>query len=137
MDGRYVHLREAEVLATAPPPPIWIAGKGPRMLRLTARHATGWNLAWRGLDPSWLAEPLTSLREELEAAGRDRSGFTVSAGVAWVPTGDNGPELAEALAAYEAAGVDLVILTLSNGPVGPTRPEWLDLAAEALALARR
>jgi hypothetical protein len=107
------------------------------MLRLTARHAVGWNLAWRGLDPGWLTEPLDTLRTELEAAGRDRSGFTVSAGVAWVPTGDNGPELVQGLAAYETAGVDLVILMLSTGPVGPTRPEWLDLAAEALALARR
>ncbi|HSR23306.1 MAG TPA: LLM class flavin-dependent oxidoreductase, partial [Candidatus Eisenbacteria bacterium] len=86
-EGRFVRLREAEVLATAAPPPIWIAARGPRMLRLTARLADGWNLAWGGLDPGWLAEPVAALRAELEAAGRGASGFTISAGISWVPDG--------------------------------------------------
>jgi len=132
MDGRYVRLREAEALATAAPPPIWIAAKGPRMLRLTARHADGWNLAWGGPDPGWLAEPLDGLRRELEAAGRDRSAFTVSAGIAWVP-GVTPGDLADILRAYETAGVDLAILTLAEGPSRRTRPEYLDRAAEVLA----
>jgi alkanesulfonate monooxygenase SsuD/methylene tetrahydromethanopterin reductase-like flavin-dependent oxidoreductase (luciferase family) len=134
-EGRYVRLREAEVLATAPPPPIWIAGKRPRMLRLTARYADGWNLAWGGLDPSWLEETLAALGVELEAAGRDRSSFTVSAGISWVPNGDGG-ELAEGLEAYEAAGVDLAILSLAEGPMRATRPEHMERAAEALAGTR-
>jgi len=132
VDGRYVRLREAEALATAAPPPIWVAAKGPRMLRLTARWADGWNLAWGGPDPGWLAEPLEGLRRELEAAGRDRSAFTVSAGIAWVPDVTPG-DLAGILRGYEAAGVDLAILTLSEGPSRRTRPEYLDRAAEVLA----
>jgi alkanesulfonate monooxygenase SsuD/methylene tetrahydromethanopterin reductase-like flavin-dependent oxidoreductase (luciferase family) len=133
-EGRYVRLREAEVLATAPPPPIWIASKGPRMLRLTARYAEGWNLAWGGPDPAWLEAPLAGLNAELEAAGRERSSFTVSAGISWVPDDDHGTaELARMLAAYEAAGVDLAILSLAAGPVGPTKPEYLDRVAEVLA----
>ncbi|HEX9352379.1 MAG TPA: LLM class flavin-dependent oxidoreductase [Streptosporangiaceae bacterium] len=132
LEGRHVRLRDAEVLATAPPPPIWVAAKGPRMLRLTARHADGWNLAWGGADPGWLVEPLAGLRRELAAAGRDRSGFTVSAGVAWTPETGSG-DLPSILRAYEAAGVDLVILTLSEGPVRPTRPEYLERAAGVLA----
>ncbi len=131
-EGRYVRLRGAEVLATAPPPPVWVAGRGPRMLRLTARHADGWNLAWGGLDPDWLAEPLTALRRELEAAGRERASFTVSAGVSWVPDGSSA-ELAGALRAYEEADVDLAILSLAEGPSRRTRPEYLERAAEALA----
>lgn len=131
-DGRYVRLREAEVLATSPPPPIWVAGRGPRMLRLTARHADGWNLAWGGLDPGWLAEPLAVVQRELEAAGRERRGFTVSAGISWVPDGSSA-ELAGALRAYEAAGVDLAILSLAEGPSRRTRPEYLEQAAEVLA----
>lgn len=132
MDGRYVLMRDAEVLATVPPPPVWIAGRGPRMLRLTARLADGWNLAWGGLDPSWLAEPLDGLFRELEAAGRDRASFTVSAGISWVPEG-SGASLVEALRAYEAAGIDLVILSLAAGPSQRTRPEYLERAAEVLA----
>jgi alkanesulfonate monooxygenase SsuD/methylene tetrahydromethanopterin reductase-like flavin-dependent oxidoreductase (luciferase family) len=131
--GRYVRLREAEVLATAPPPPIWIASKGPRMLRLTARYADGWNLAWGGPDPGWLAAPLAGLRAELEAAGRERGTFTVSAGISWMPDGERGTaELRRTLAAYEAAGVDLAILSLAAGPSRATKPEYLERVAEVL-----
>jgi alkanesulfonate monooxygenase SsuD/methylene tetrahydromethanopterin reductase-like flavin-dependent oxidoreductase (luciferase family) len=133
-DGRYVRLREAEVLATAPPPPIWVAARGPRMLRLTARHADGWNLAWGGPDPSWLDEPLAGLRAELDDAGRERSSFTVSAGISWVPNGSRGTaELARTLDAYEAVGVDLAILSLAEGPSRATRSEYLERVAEVLA----
>ena len=131
-EGRYVRLREAEVGATAPPPPLWVAGKGPRMLRLTARHAAGWNLAWGGLDPAWLAGPLAGLRRELELAGRDRAGFTISAGFCWTPDAGSAA-LTEALHAYEAAGVDLAILCLAEGPARPTAPEYMNRAAEVLA----
>ncbi len=135
MDGRNLRLREAEVLATAPPPPIWIAGRGPRMLRITARLADGWNLAWGGADPGWLVEPLASLTRELKAAGRDRAAFTVSAGLTWVP-GRGDAELAGALRAYEAAGVDLAILCLAEGPSRRTKPEYMERAAGVLAARR-
>lgn len=131
MSGKYSMLREAEVLATAPSPPIWIAGQGPRMLRLTAQLADGWNLAWGPLDPAWFARPLAQLQRELSAAGRDRSAFTVSAGISWVPT--DGQDLAEGLRAYEAAGVDLAILSLAEGPSRRTRPEYMERAARVLA----
>ncbi|HXM54632.1 MAG TPA: LLM class flavin-dependent oxidoreductase, partial [Candidatus Dormibacteraeota bacterium] len=132
-ERKYVRLHDAEVLATAPAPPIWIAGRRPRMLRLTARHAVGWNLAWGGPDPAWLDEPLSGLLRELEAAGRARDEFTVSAGISWVPEGDNDAgALAQTLRAYEAAGVDLAILSLAQGPSRRTRPEYLERAAEAL-----
>jgi len=130
-NGRYVRLREAEVLATAAPPPVWIAGSGPRMLRLTAGLADGWNLAWGGLDPAWLAEPLHGLRRELAAAGRDRARFTISAGVSWVPEG-GGDEMVAALRSYEREDVDLVILSLAEGPSRRTRPEYLERAAELI-----
>jgi alkanesulfonate monooxygenase SsuD/methylene tetrahydromethanopterin reductase-like flavin-dependent oxidoreductase (luciferase family) len=132
--GRYVRLQEAQVMATTPPPPIWIAAKGPRMLQLTARHADGWNLAWGGPDPGWLDAFLADLRRELDAAGRDRSSFTVSAGISWVPNGGRGSaELARTLDAYEAAGVDLAILSLAEGPSRATRPEYLERVGEVLA----
>jgi alkanesulfonate monooxygenase SsuD/methylene tetrahydromethanopterin reductase-like flavin-dependent oxidoreductase (luciferase family) len=132
MAGPDFRLDEAAVPATAPPPPIWIAGRGPRMLGLTARLADGWNLAWGGLDPSWLAEPLDGLRRALAAEGRDPSTLTVSAGVSWVP-GVTAGSLTAALRDYEAAGVDVVLLSLAPGPVSRTSPEHLERAAEALA----
>jgi alkanesulfonate monooxygenase SsuD/methylene tetrahydromethanopterin reductase-like flavin-dependent oxidoreductase (luciferase family) len=131
MDGRHVRLRDAEVLVTVPPPPIWIACRGPRMMRLTARLADGWNLAWGGGDAGWLDEPLAMLRQELAAAGRDRSTFTVSAGMSWTP--QLGVDLAAGLRSYEGAGVDLLILSLAERPGGPTSPEYLARAAEVIA----
>jgi alkanesulfonate monooxygenase SsuD/methylene tetrahydromethanopterin reductase-like flavin-dependent oxidoreductase (luciferase family) len=132
-EGQYVRLLEAEVLMTAPPPPLWVAGKGPRMLRLTAGHAAGWNLAWGGLDPSWLAAPLATLDRELKAVKRDRDSFTVSAGFCWTPEAGTAA-LAAALRSYEALGVDLAILCLAEGPAGRTAPEYLERAAEVMAL---
>jgi alkanesulfonate monooxygenase SsuD/methylene tetrahydromethanopterin reductase-like flavin-dependent oxidoreductase (luciferase family) len=134
LQGRDFHLREAETIATAPPPPIWIAGQGPRMLRLAARLADGWNLAWGGPDPGWLAEALAGLRRELAAAGRERATFTISAGISWVP--GLPAALPGALRAYEAAGVDLAILSMAEEPLRRTRPERLEQAAEALARSR-
>ena len=49
-DGRW-HRANAELPPRGPRPasmPILIAGKGPRMLRLVARHADRWNAAWYG-----------------------------------------------------------------------------------------
>ena len=48
-EGEYVTARDAVL---EPPPsrdiPILVAAFGPRMLRLTARHADAWNTAWFG-----------------------------------------------------------------------------------------
>lgn len=47
--GEYVEAHDAQLVPRGPSrsgPPIWIAGKGPRMLRLAARYADAWNTAW-------------------------------------------------------------------------------------------
>jgi hypothetical protein len=44
--------------------------------------------------------------------------------------------LSGGLRAYEAAGVDVAILSLAEGPLQRTRPEHLERAAEALARSR-
>jgi probable F420-dependent oxidoreductase len=70
--GRYYCVREAALL---PPPqrpiPILVAGKGPRMLRLVARHADAWNTAWFGKPDDRLRRRLSDLEEALAAEGRD------------------------------------------------------------------
>src|SRR5712691_5264976 len=48
-DGTWLHMFEASIAATAPPPPLWIAAEGPSMLALASR-ADGWNHAYWGGD---------------------------------------------------------------------------------------
>ncbi|HLA65123.1 MAG TPA: LLM class flavin-dependent oxidoreductase [Candidatus Saccharimonadales bacterium] len=83
--GRW-HRADAELLPRGPRPhgpPILIAGKRPRMLRLVARHADAWNAAWYGRaeEAGELDERVARLREACAAAGRDPSSIELSAGL--------------------------------------------------------
>jgi alkanesulfonate monooxygenase SsuD/methylene tetrahydromethanopterin reductase-like flavin-dependent oxidoreductase (luciferase family) len=61
-------LRNAEVHPSLRAP-IWLGGKGgPRLLRLAARYADGWNVVWR-ISP----DAYRSKVEDLERASPDRS----------------------------------------------------------------
>lgn len=81
-DGPNVTLREA-VLAPAPDraPPLWLGGKGgPRLLRLAARLADGWNMAWR-VSPEAYAKKVADVREACEAEDRDPATLRLSVGL--------------------------------------------------------
>ena len=81
-DGPTVALRDA-VLRPAPdrPPPLWVGGKGgPRLLRLAARLADGWNVVWR-MSPEAYAGKVSDVREACEAEGRDPATFGLSVGL--------------------------------------------------------
>lgn len=74
--GEYYSARKAELVVRGPRsqgPPIIIAAQGPKMLRLVARYADGWN--WWTLDHRSATETLRPIVEELERAcdevGRD------------------------------------------------------------------
>jgi probable F420-dependent oxidoreductase len=65
----------------APRPPILVGGKGgPRLLRLAARYADGWNASWRWT-PEAYAERAAAAREACERAGRDPARFRLSLGL--------------------------------------------------------
>ena len=81
-DGPNVTLRDA-VLHPAPErrPPLWLGGKGgPRLLRLAARLADGWNVVWR-MSPDAYAEKVEDVRTTCEAEGRDPDTFGLSVGL--------------------------------------------------------
>jgi alkanesulfonate monooxygenase SsuD/methylene tetrahydromethanopterin reductase-like flavin-dependent oxidoreductase (luciferase family) len=62
-------------------PPLWIGGKGgPRVLRLVARHADGWNAVWRWT-PDAHRERSADLRRIAEEEGRDPDGVRLSVGL--------------------------------------------------------
>jgi len=71
-DGEFFQLRDA-VLGLSPyegrMPQLWLAAHGPRMLRITGRHADGWLPT--NIRPDAYAEKLAAIRESAEKADRD------------------------------------------------------------------
>ncbi len=64
-----------------PRPPIWVGGKGgPRLQRLVARHADGWNTVW-AWSPDLYAGKVEELRETCEREGRDPDAVRLSVGL--------------------------------------------------------
>jgi alkanesulfonate monooxygenase SsuD/methylene tetrahydromethanopterin reductase-like flavin-dependent oxidoreductase (luciferase family) len=145
------HRADAELLPPGPRrngPPILIAGKRPRMLRLVARHAGAWNAAWYGRreEAGELVERIDRLREACEAEGRDPSTITMTVGLfAYFPAlpdpGDEEPpdnaisgsaeEVGEALAAYRELGIEHAIVHL-----WPPTPEAVAELGRAAEVAR-
>ena len=77
IDAAYNHPRPAQPDG----PPIWVGGKGgDRLLRLVARHGSGWNTVWKRTTESF-AERAIKLRQTAEAAGRDPSTVRLSIGL--------------------------------------------------------
>jgi probable F420-dependent oxidoreductase len=145
-DGRYDRARDA-VLLPAPTRriPILVAAFGPRMLRLTARHADAWNTAWFGAPDDRLAERLRALDAALETEGRDPATLARTVGMNVVDldqdadAGDDDDddrsfrgsidELARAIDDYEALGIEHLIVLLQ-----PMTETSLERLAAALAL---
>ena len=87
--GAFNHPRPVQ----EPRPPMLIGGKGgPRLLRLAARHADGWNTVWRWA-PEAYARLAHAAREACERAGRDPSTFRLSLGLFTV-VGESDADLA-------------------------------------------
>ena len=64
-----------------PRPPVWVGGKGgPRLLKLTARRADGWNTVW-AWSPEAYADRVRALREACEREGRDPKDVRLSVGL--------------------------------------------------------
>jgi len=76
-----------------PRPPIVLGGKGgPRLLRLAARYADGWNAVWRWTPEAYAARAAAA-REACERAGRDPATFRLSLGL-FAVVGEDARDLA-------------------------------------------
>ncbi len=143
-EGRYERANEAE-LVPAPDRriPILIAGKRPRMLRLTARYADAYNTAWYGAPDERLEQQLAALGQALEAEARDPATMTRTVGVVArdpgrEPNGDDDhafagsvDELARTIDAHQAIGIDHLIVVLQ--PMDEASLDWLTKALELRA----
>src|SRR5205085_6002664 len=96
-------------------PPLLLAGKGPRMLRLVARYADAWNTAWYA-SPTTAQESIDEMQAACEAEGRDPATLelTISVPVSFPDLGTgsargdslSGPphKIAATLRGFEALG---------------------------------
>jgi alkanesulfonate monooxygenase SsuD/methylene tetrahydromethanopterin reductase-like flavin-dependent oxidoreductase (luciferase family) len=141
-EGRYHQAHDAELL---PAPhrriPILIAAKGPRMLRLTARHADAWNTAWFGAPDERLRQRLADLERALDDEGRDPQTLRRTVGLEIHDPDFTAPEqagialrgatdhLARMLDAHQALGFDDAVVVLQ-----PMNERSLDRLAEAIRL---
>jgi len=95
-DGERFELRDAfnrPPPVQRPRPPLLVGGKGgPRLLRLAARYADGWNAAWRWTVKAY-AGRAAAAREACEREGRDPVGFRLSVGL-YTVVGEDRSDLA-------------------------------------------
>jgi alkanesulfonate monooxygenase SsuD/methylene tetrahydromethanopterin reductase-like flavin-dependent oxidoreductase (luciferase family) len=137
LEGRYRTYDRAILLP--PParrPPILVASKGPRMLRLTATWADAWNTAWFGRVDDRLRTRLADLNEACAAVGRDPASIRRTVGIRLHPPGEGADDdqgtdagsagLAGFLDELEALGfADAIVWSLAKTPAA------LELIAEA------
>ncbi|HEV8623774.1 MAG TPA: LLM class flavin-dependent oxidoreductase [Acidimicrobiia bacterium] len=131
--------------------PVWVAGVSPGAVRIAAERADGWN-RWGGL-PASFGAAAERVRAEVANSKRHPDAFTSTwGGLAVLGTtraeaeakrdrlgGDrpdvvwgDPPRVAEAIAAYAAAGADWVIL----GPIDSANPSNAALLGKAVELMR-
>jgi alkanesulfonate monooxygenase SsuD/methylene tetrahydromethanopterin reductase-like flavin-dependent oxidoreductase (luciferase family) len=147
LSGQFLQLDDASIVTTAPPPPVWVAAFRPRMIDLAARLADGWHASFLPPDGKLFAELSAAAAEALERHRRDRSKFSITAGIHVLPVegrdreraltkarllaggeGDRpmqergvigGPdEIVKVIRAYGDLGAEEVILNLSLDPFG-------------------
>jgi alkanesulfonate monooxygenase SsuD/methylene tetrahydromethanopterin reductase-like flavin-dependent oxidoreductase (luciferase family) len=146
-DGRFHRAAGAQVLPAAvqrPNPPVFVGGKGDRLLALVAAHADGWNTCWQWT-PDAYRERLTVLERACADADRDPATVWRSLGL-YALVGEDEADLArrfERLRTLTPAGV-LDGVTLEQwragrlvGTVAEVRDQvgaWRDLGIETLIL---
>jgi probable F420-dependent oxidoreductase len=82
-DGRFHRAAGARNLPPAiqqPRPPVFVGGKGDRLIRLAVEHADGWNTCW-AWTPDQYRERLTVVDAACEKFGRDPATFWRSLGL--------------------------------------------------------
>ena len=103
-----------------PRPPIWIGGKGgPKIMRIVAEAADGWNTVWRWT-PDAYAERLGALERACERAGRDPATVRKSVGL-YTVVGTDERHLDDA---WESMS--------EHGPIDASGMRRRDFAADAL-----
>lgn len=117
-EGR--HYRAVAARCLPPPlqrprPPVWVGGKGDRLLEICARHADGWNTVWSWTREAY-AERVYRLHAACDRAGRDPATVQLSLGLTAL-VGESPSDLARR---YE----DLKVRTPRGVLDGVTLDQW-------------
>jgi alkanesulfonate monooxygenase SsuD/methylene tetrahydromethanopterin reductase-like flavin-dependent oxidoreductase (luciferase family) len=144
--GKYYQAPDCALVPRGPRPagpPILVAGKNPRMLRLTAQYADLWNTAWLGKSEALVARKAT-IEQACRDVGRDPAtlGLTVGVNVAFPELGatdastdrnliGSPEEIAAALAEFERLGAGHLQVSLT-----PDTPVAVSRFAESMRLYR-
>jgi probable F420-dependent oxidoreductase len=147
--GAYHHAERCEIVPRGvrpEGPPILVGAFGPRMMRLTARHADQWTIDWLGPEER-VREQVGKVRAACEAEGRDPATLMLTGGVTvaypdlgglpgWMTTPDSyltgaEEELGRQLARYHELGISHLLTNLF-----PHSPEAVARYAEAIAAAK-
>jgi alkanesulfonate monooxygenase SsuD/methylene tetrahydromethanopterin reductase-like flavin-dependent oxidoreductase (luciferase family) len=132
--GKYVSAPNSEMVPRGPRPggpPVLIAARGERMLKITAQYADQWNAAWFG-NPTQFKTRYADLVTACEAVGRDPQSIVITAGIQVAyphlyPNGEkddafsdperfmtgSAEEIAEGMLEFRALGVDHLITIVS------------------------
>jgi alkanesulfonate monooxygenase SsuD/methylene tetrahydromethanopterin reductase-like flavin-dependent oxidoreductase (luciferase family) len=121
-----------------PRPRVFVGGKGNRLLRIAAEHADGWNTCWVwrtlglyalcGTDERDLERRFERLREQSPPGvldGMDLATFRVGRLVGTVA------EVRDQVQAWEALGVDTLVLGVGAVPFQISDPEDVELLLDA------
>lgn len=76
-EGRYFTVRDANLRTVVPAVPLWLASGGPQMYELTARYASGWNVAGGGRDPAAIRDRFAAFEAACRSASRSMREFAV------------------------------------------------------------
>jgi alkanesulfonate monooxygenase SsuD/methylene tetrahydromethanopterin reductase-like flavin-dependent oxidoreductase (luciferase family) len=120
-EGRWSRYEGAQLLpAPGRRPPILVAAKGERMLRLTAQHADAWNTAWFGGLDETAKQRIADLDAACDTVGRPRDAIRRTVGVRLHEPGQRGDDtrgtdadaegLADILDELDGAGFDDTII---------------------------
>jgi alkanesulfonate monooxygenase SsuD/methylene tetrahydromethanopterin reductase-like flavin-dependent oxidoreductase (luciferase family) len=145
-DGQFERTDQCELRPRGPRPggiPLIVGSNGPRMLRIMAEQADGWNTEWV-LDPEELVPMNAAVDAACEAARRDPASIHRSACI-FIDTPDhagrNLPSRKDAPPARDAAGIaDLLVRYAGQRMdhvmiwIDPNNERGIDTVGEALAL---
>lgn len=86
-EGRFYRVRDSWTLPQPASLPVWIGGKGDRMVETAARYADGFNTVW-AWTPEAYAAKIRLLDETAASAGRDPAQIKKSVGLHCLPGAD-------------------------------------------------